>query len=147
MSYLHVFLIRYVLIGSDIEDGDELVRSYTSQIAFFCGMKRECRIFGSTDALQLAKKNVEKYYAVVGVLEEMEKSLVVFEKFIPKYLDKSSTVYKAMMDGDLEKVNVNIFKPSHLPEFLSNNLMRNFTLEMDFYRFCKARLHKQYISF
>ena len=60
MSHLHVFLLRYVVIGSDIEDGDELVRSYTSQIAFFCGMKRECRIFGSTDALQLAKKNVEK---------------------------------------------------------------------------------------
>ena len=110
-------------------------------------MKPECRIFGSMDALQLAKKNVEMYYAVVGVLEEMKKSLVVFEKFIPKFLSKSSTVYKAMMDADGEKVNVNIFKPSHLPELLSNRLMRNFTLEMDFYRFCKARLHKQYISF
>ena len=109
-------------------------------------MKPECRIFGSTDALQLAKKNVERYYAVVGVLEEMKKSLAVFEKFIPKFLGKSSTVYKAMMDGDLEKVNINIFKPSQLPE-LPYNLMRNFTLEIDFYRFCKARLHKQYISF
>ena len=147
MYHLHVFLLRYVLKGSDIEDGDELVRSYTSQIAFFCGMKPECRIFGSMDALQLAKKNVEMYYAVVGVLEEMKKSLVVFEKFIPKFLSKSSTVYKAMMDADGEKVNVNIFKPSHLPELLSNRLMRNFTLEMDFYRFCKARLHKQYISY
>ena len=110
-------------------------------------MKPECRIFGSRDALQLAKKNVEMYYSVVGVLEEMKKSLVVFEKFIPKFLGKSSMVYKAMMDADIEKVNINIFQPSHLPEFLSNNLMRNFTLEMDFYRFCKARLHKQYISF
>ena len=110
-------------------------------------MKPECRIFGSKVALQLAKKNIEMYYAVVGVLEEMKKSLVVFEKFIPKFLGKSSTVYKAMMDADVEKVNSNIFKPSHLPEFLSNNLMRNFTLEMDFYKFCKARLHKQYISY
>ena len=87
------------------------------------------------------------YYAVVGVLEGMKKSLVVFEKFIPKFLSKSSTVYKAMMDADVEKVNMNIFKPSHLPELLANKLMRNFTLEMDFYRFCEARLHKQYISF
>ena len=139
--------MRYVLLGSDIEDGDELVRSYTSQISFFCGMKPECRIFGSMDALQLAKKNVEMYYAVVGVLEEMKKSLAVFEKFIPKFLGKSLTVYEAMIDADIEKVNINIFKPSYLPEFLANNLMRNFTLEIDFYRFCKARLHKQYISF
>ena len=109
-------------------------------------MKPECRIFGSTVALQLAKKNVEMYYAVVGVLEEMKKSLVVFEKFIPNFLGKSSTVYKAMMDADGEKININIFKPSHLPEFLSNNLMKNVTLEMDFYRFCMARLHKQYVS-
>ena len=110
-------------------------------------MEPECRIFGSHHALQTAKKNVERYYAVVGVLEEMNKSTVVFEKYIPKFLDKAHTVYKAMMDEKLDKLNRNIFKPSHLPKLLSHKLMKNFTLEMDFYRFCKARLHKQYITF
>ena len=37
-------------------------------------MKPECRVFGSKEAMKEAKKNVEKYYAVVGVLEELEKS-------------------------------------------------------------------------
>ena len=32
-----------------------------------------------------AKKNVEKYYAVVAVAEEMENSMKVFEEYIPKY--------------------------------------------------------------
>ena len=110
-------------------------------------MKPECRIFGSKQALQTAKKNVEKYYAVVGVLEQMNKSTLVFEKYIPKFLDKAQVVYKTMMDEKLDKINKNIFKPSHLPKFLSQKLMKNFTLEIEFYRFCKARLHKQYITF
>ena len=135
------------LTGEDIFDGHEFLRSYSSQIAFFCGMKPECRKFGSHHALQTAKKNVEKYYAVVGVLEEMSKSTLVFEKYIPKFLDKAPAVYKAMMDEKLDKLNRNIFKPSHLSKLLSHKLMKNFTLEMDFYRFCKARLHKQYITF
>ena len=110
-------------------------------------MKPECRIFGSKQAFQTAKKNVEKYYAAVGVLEEMNKSTLVFEKCIPKFLDKAPAVYKAMMDEKIDKINKNIFKPSHLPKLLSHKLMKNFTLEMDFYRFCKARLLKQYIAF
>ena len=110
-------------------------------------MKPDCRIFGSIQALQTAKKNVEKYYAVVGVLEEINKSTLVFEKYIPKFLDKAPMVYKAMMDEKKDKLNKSIFKPSYLPKFLSRKLMKNFTLEMDFYKFCKARLHKQYMTF
>ena len=140
-------MLQYFLTGEDIFVGHEFLRSYSSQIAFFCGMKPECRIFGSHQALQTAKKNVEKYYAVVGVLEQMNKSTLVFEKYIPKFFDKAQVVYKAMMDEKLDKINKNIFKPSHLPKLLSHKLMKNFTLEMDFYRFCKARLHKQYITF
>ena len=40
------------------------------------------------------KKNVEKYYAVVGVLEEMEKSLHVFEKYIPSVFYNASKAYQ-----------------------------------------------------
>ena len=112
-------------------------------------MKPECRVFGSKDAMKEAKKNVEKYYAVVGVLEELEKSILVLEKFTPKYLDKASLVYREMIktrDADKHSLNKNIYKPKSIPKHLTRNLLQNFTLEMEFYTFCKARLHKQYIS-
>ena len=37
------------------------------------------RSFNTVEALQKAKDNVEKHYAVVGVLEDFNKTLEVFE--------------------------------------------------------------------
>ena len=48
-----------------------------SQIAFFCGDSIECRTMGSDKALEIAKQNIEKHYITIGVLEEMEMSMVV----------------------------------------------------------------------
>jgi hypothetical protein len=42
-------------------------------------------VFGSPTALARAKSNVEKYFAVVGVLEWLDKSLGVMEKYVPRY--------------------------------------------------------------
>ena len=48
-------------------------------------MEPECEIFGSRQALEIAKRNVEKYYAVVGVLEKMQESLEVLENYVPAF--------------------------------------------------------------
>ncbi len=42
-------------------------------------------MFGSPEALAKAKENVEKYFAVVGVLEWLDKSLEVLEHYVPRY--------------------------------------------------------------
>ena len=63
----------FLSTGVHIDDGNKYLRSFTSQIAVFCGSKEKCSQFGSKEALKEAKRNVEKYYAVVGVTEEMEK--------------------------------------------------------------------------
>ena len=56
-----------------------------SQIPFFCGDSEECRTFGSAAAIDTAFGNIEKKFAVVGTLEEIDKLLVVVECKLPKY--------------------------------------------------------------
>ena len=55
------------------------------QISFYCGHEPECDEFGSEAALSIAKRNVEKYFAVVGVLESLDKSLEVLEHYVPRF--------------------------------------------------------------
>ncbi len=51
------------------------------------------REFNGEWAMQKAKQNVEKYYSVVGVLEEMDVTLKVLEKYIPRFFTGASQVY------------------------------------------------------
>ena len=44
-------------------------------------------------ALRKAKENVEKHYAVVGVLEEMNKTLTVLEHYLPRFFKGAKDVY------------------------------------------------------
>ena len=122
--------------------------SHKSQIAFFCGMHPDCDEFESEKALQRAKANVEKHYAVVAVLEDIHKSLYVLENYIPKYFRSVRDVYDAYMKENKKGnrgVNKNLYKPK-MPKEVRNSLMQNFTMEIDFYEFCKARLQKQYLA-
>ena len=86
---------------------------------------------------------MDKYFAVVGVLEEWDKSLKVLEHFVPKYFDGSAEVFAS---GKVEKVaNKNLYKPR--TSALTRELIaKNITREIEFYNYCKQRLHKQYLS-
>merc|ERR1711992_125976 len=46
-------------------------------LLYFCGHDDECAQLGNSLALQKAKHNVEKNFAVVGLLEHMEETMVV----------------------------------------------------------------------
>lgn len=59
--------------------------SHYSQVAFYCGHSAVCDEFNGEGAMNLAKENVEKYFAVVGVLEQMDKSLEVLENYVPRF--------------------------------------------------------------
>lgn len=43
--------------------------------------------------MQIAKRTVEKEYAVVGSWEETNITLAVLEKYIPKFFRRASVVY------------------------------------------------------
>lgn len=43
--------------------------------------------------MEKAKRAVEQHYAVVGVLEDMNSTLTVLEKFVPRFFKGASNVY------------------------------------------------------
>lgn len=51
-------------------------------------------------ALQIAKENVEKYYSVVGVLEEFNTTLQVIEFKIPYFFKGIQKLYNTQLIGE-----------------------------------------------
>ena len=51
------------------------------------------RGFNTEVAMRKAKENVEKHYAVVGVLEELNKTLTVLEHYVPRFFKGAKDVY------------------------------------------------------
>ncbi len=43
--------------------------------------------------MRKAKENVEKHYAVVGVLEELNKTLTVLEHYVPRFFKGALNTY------------------------------------------------------
>merc|ERR1712223_1598188 len=78
------------------------------------------RGFNTEIAMRKAKENVEKHYAVVGVLEELNKTLTVLEHYVPRFFKGAKDVYW--------------------------NEVQIFSRELEFFDFCKQRLHKQYLA-
>ena len=44
--------------------------------------------------MRKAKENVEKHYAVVGVLEELNKTLTVLEHYVPRFFKGAKSLIK-----------------------------------------------------
>jgi len=124
-------------------DKKDRVGDHRRMTGFFCGMEEDCSAFNSEVAMQKAKQNVEKYYAVVGVLEEMNKTLAVLEAYIPRFFTGAAEIYHE--EKRLSAVNKNSYKPP-VAEYVKDIVRKNFTHEIEFYEFCKQRLHQQWLA-
>ncbi|XP_071549570.1 uronyl 2-sulfotransferase homolog pip [Panulirus ornatus] len=111
---------------------------------FFCGQEKKCTGFNTEYALQKAKENVEKNYAVVGVLEELNITLTVLENYVPKFFRGARHLYWNEVQR-LSKINRNIYKPP-VSQKIKDIVRKNFTREIEFYEFCKRRLYMQYAA-
>ncbi|XP_076029864.1 uronyl 2-sulfotransferase homolog pip-like [Oratosquilla oratoria] len=112
-------------------------------IEFFCGHTSDCTTFGDEEALRKAKATVESSFAVVGVLEDMNKTLAVLEHYVPRFFSGATKAYYDRIHGNQLLTNQNFYKPrveTHAREFLR----RNFSVELEFYNFCRQRLDQQY---
>ena len=111
-------------------------------------------------------ENVEKHYAVVGILEELNKTLTVLEHYVPRFFKGALNTYWSKRDSTIQlmyrsilnysfsfsdevhmysKINRNIYKPP-VAEATKEIVRKNFTREIEFFEFCKQRLHKQYLA-
>ncbi|XP_050741998.1 heparan sulfate 2-O-sulfotransferase pipe isoform X1 [Drosophila biarmipes] len=122
----------------------EGIGDHRRQSLFFCGHDYECTPFNTLGALERAKFAVEQQYAVVGVLEDLNTTLSVLEKYVPRFFEGVRDIYATSAEY-LTKINKNNFKPP-VSEHVKDIVRRNFTNEIEFYQFCRQRLHKQYLA-
>ncbi|XP_057652559.1 heparan sulfate 2-O-sulfotransferase pipe isoform X1 [Diorhabda carinulata] len=128
-------------LRGEIREG---IGDHRRQSMFFCGHHPECLPFNTQGALERAKRAVEQNYAVVGVLEDLNTTLTVFERYIPRFFEGASDLYWNEISR-YNPINKNNFKPP-VSEEVKNMVRKNFTKEIEFYEFCKQRLHKQYLA-
>ncbi|XP_075225163.1 heparan sulfate 2-O-sulfotransferase pipe isoform X2 [Lycorma delicatula] len=121
----------------------EGIGDHRRQSLFFCGHSDACTPFNTVGALQRAKRAVEKHYAVVGVLEDLNSTLTVLEYYIPRFFKGARQVYKEV--EHFKRINRNTFKPP-VSEEVKDLVRKNFTREIEFYHFCRQRLHRQLIA-
>ncbi|XP_047735497.1 heparan sulfate 2-O-sulfotransferase pipe [Hyalella azteca] len=152
----HVCYVNFTMMINDYEtcvlsgdrecqyvEGDERP-DFAQLTEFFCGQDTACTGFNTAYAMQKAKENVEKHYAVVGLLEEMNMTLTVLEHYVPRFFKGAKSLYWNEVRR-FSKVNQNIYKPK-VQESVKDVVRKNFTREMEFYDFCKQRLHRQYAA-
>ena len=108
-------------------------------------MSEDCEEFGSDKALEIAKTHVEKYFAVVGIMERWQESLKLFENYIPAYFKDARKIYNGRYKRNKDNINKNNFK-YYVPEYIKNVIAKNFTKELEFYDFCKQRFQKQLLA-
>ncbi|XP_019866240.1 heparan sulfate 2-O-sulfotransferase pipe [Aethina tumida] len=128
-------------LTGEIREG---IGDHRRQSMFFCGHHADCLPFNTDGALERAKRAVEQHYAVVGVLEELNTTMTVLEKYVPRFFQGASDIYWNEISR-FNPINKNSFKPP-VSEEIKEMVRRNFTKEIEFYEFCKQRLHKQYLA-
>ncbi|XP_017761724.1 PREDICTED: heparan sulfate 2-O-sulfotransferase pipe-like [Eufriesea mexicana] len=125
-------------LEGEIHEG---IGDHRRQTLFFCGHSEKCTPFNTVGALERAKMAVEKHYAVVGVLEDVNTTLTVLENYIPRFFRGATDVYYDEVNA-FTRINRNFFKPP-VSEEVKDMVRSNFTREIEFYQFCKQRLYKQ----
>ncbi|XP_036336971.1 heparan sulfate 2-O-sulfotransferase pipe-like [Rhagoletis pomonella] len=122
----------------------ERVGDHRRQTLFFCGHNaRKCLPFNTKLPMQIAMRTVEEEYAVVGTWEDTNVTLSVLENYIPSYFRGAKNMYFMGMQNNIE--NHNPMKPE-IGEDIKEMVRKNFTQEIEFYQFCRQRLHKQYFA-
>jgi len=125
-------------------EGDTALRDHRRQSIFLCGHDDECNPFNTKDAIERAKFAVENEFAVVGILEDIETSLAVFEKYIPQFFAGATEIYNENKEY-FKRINQNNFKPTVSDE-IRKLISPNFTQETELYEFLKKRLYTQFIA-
>ncbi|XP_053650674.2 uncharacterized protein [Cherax quadricarinatus] len=115
-------------------------------VTFFCGHHTFCRILGHPDALQVAKKVVSEEYSVVGLVNQMDISLLLMEALVPRYLTGALKVYDKIRHQEHIIVNQNQKKPE-VPISTRQELLRRMADDVDFYNFLQQRLYEQKQTF
>ena len=110
-------------------------------LLYFCGHDEECTQLGNPLALQKAKHNVDKNFAVVGLLEHMEETMAVLEHNLPRFFTGAGEAYR-QQGGEVR--NKNTVKNRNISEAVRHTLQTRLSSEYELYDYVKQKLFKQY---
>lgn len=150
---------------------------YDLSIPYFCGNKKKCRLKQATFliivlrnsffckissklnddwALQTAKNNCERYYPVVGVLEEFNATLDALEQRLPLYFKSAKKLYHRDLLGMFSKQKAKVkhvffsenYKKGKKKQLIITEDIRSYlktvlVKEYEFYDWVKMRLFQQ----
>ena len=105
-------------------------------------MLQICFKFNNPEAMKQAMTNVEKFFPVVGVTENINMTLRVMEEILPEYFKGALNTY-LNEEYVIKNRNQNKYKRIPSKETLKM-IQHNFTHEIEFYDFCKMRLQNQF---
>ncbi|XP_054256845.1 uronyl 2-sulfotransferase-like [Macrosteles quadrilineatus] len=129
------------VLTSDPECSFETGHLYDLAIPYFCGHDKSCMVLNDRWALERAKSNVERYFPVVGILEELNSTLVVLEKKLPYFFAGVQEIYfKQLLEPHKNK---NRQRPRHVSEEARKKLRSCLKLEYEFYYWLRRRLLNQ----
>ncbi|XP_077865921.1 uronyl 2-sulfotransferase-like [Saccoglossus kowalevskii] len=109
-------------------------------IPFFCGQDPRCRQ-PLKWSLEEAKRHVINEYTFVGILEDLENTMRIFEYLLPKYLKGAVSILKSL--DKRKHLMKSLKQPGVLPSENVTRLMRaRLTLEYEFYDFVVERFNR-----
>ena len=68
---------------------------------YFCGQDAKCSVIKNEWALENAKANIEKWYPVIGTLEDLETTFFVLENKLPQFFKGISRIYFDELKGKI----------------------------------------------
>lgn len=113
-------------------------------LLYFCGHDEECTQLGNPAALQKAKHNVDKHFAVVGLLEHLDKTMEVLEANLPKFFTGLVSLHKELGSHQQDVKNRNLIKKADIPASLRAVLRSRLASEYDLYEHVRQKLFRQH---
>ncbi|XP_034658965.1 heparan sulfate 2-O-sulfotransferase pipe-like isoform X5 [Drosophila subobscura] len=108
-----------------------------------CGNAAICKQLNSEATMQMAKRNVEQEYAVVGTWEQTNVTLAVLEAYIPRFFAGAAKVYYSQPQTFTRNTTPH---NNSLDEDVERYLKDSFKFELELYQFVMQRLYMQYIA-
>ena len=112
------------------------------QMTYFCGAAKVCMDGGNSIVLQRAKFNVENYYSLVGMANDLRRSFELLEVLLPAFFSGANSIFKEEL-----RFNTN----SHPP--IKNTTMKALLNipaiqgELEFYSFTQQKFEQLYKKF
>lgn len=115
-------------------------------VPYFCGQDPRCRQRNSW-AVEKAKNNIENYYAAIGLVEDLESSLKIFERLLPRYF-KGAIEIKHEGEKKIQNDTYTLNKQSMSPETIEFfKTKTSISLEYDLYNYVAARFEQLKLKF